>query len=350
MPAVNVERRRAADADELFDLYRDVFGSALTEGSRQRWRWQYLDNPQTGPEGPEIWVAREGDRLLGQYASMPVRLQWAGREVRASWGMDVFLRPEARGKGVGARLFTTWSDQVEVALGLGLTPSSYGLFRKLRYEDVGPVPFFQKVLDPVRVARRRVGDALARPAGALLRLGLWLLHPESGVRESRVGVSPIEEFSADYDGLWERCRDGYAMCARRDRAYLNWKYVACPTRRYALREARRDGVLSGFTVFRHEEYRGLPLGWLIDVFAHPEDHETKDALIASALAELREAGVARVQAFSMNAALAEDLLRRGFLRARSPMQFCVRARIESGSAFRELGRWHVVFGDSDMDR
>ena len=79
---------------------------------------------------------------------MPVRLWWGGREVRSSWGMDVFLRAEARGRGLGARLFTAWSDHVEVALGLGLTPSSYGLFKKLRYHDVGPVPFFQKVLDP----------------------------------------------------------------------------------------------------------------------------------------------------------------------------------------------------------
>ena len=37
-------------------------------------------------------VARDGEVLLGQYASMPVRLHWGGREVRSSWGMDVFLR------------------------------------------------------------------------------------------------------------------------------------------------------------------------------------------------------------------------------------------------------------------
>jgi hypothetical protein len=70
--------------------------------------------------------------------------------------MDVFLAAEARGRGLGAQLFTAWSDHVEVALGLGLTPSSYGLFRKLRYHDVGPVPFFQKVLDARAVARRRL--------------------------------------------------------------------------------------------------------------------------------------------------------------------------------------------------
>jgi GNAT superfamily N-acetyltransferase len=350
MPPVTVERRRAADADELFRLYEEVFGEALTEGSRRRWRWQYLDNPQAGTEGPEIWVARDGDSLLGQYASMPVYLQWGGREVRSSWGMDVFLRPEARGKGVGALLFTTWSDHVDVALGLGLTPSSYGLFKKLRYDDVGPVPFFQSILDPVAIARRRFGDGLARPLGSLFGLGLRLLHPESASSGSRVEVRPVTEFSAECDTLWKRCKGAYAMCARRDQAYLNWKYVACPTRRYDLKEARKDGLLTGFAVSRHEEYRGLRLGWLIDVFADPQDRETKDALIGSLLDSFRAQGVARAQAFSMNAALSADLLRRGFLRASSPMQFCVRARVPSEDVLRDLGRWHVCFGDSDMDR
>ncbi|HLA77025.1 MAG TPA: hypothetical protein VJU18_05530, partial [Vicinamibacteria bacterium] len=68
------------------------------------------------------------------------------------------------------------------------------------------------------------------------------------------------------------------------------------------------------------------------------------------LDDFRAAGVARAQAFSMNRALAGDLRRHGFRAGRSPMQFCVRSRTASGTVFQDLGRWHVVFGDSDMDR
>jgi hypothetical protein len=32
------------------------------------------------------------------------------------------------------------------------------------------------------------------------------------------------------------------------------------------------------------------------------------------------------------------------------MQFCVRARVPSGDALQRPHDWHVVFGDSDMDR
>jgi hypothetical protein len=32
------------------------------------------------------------------------------------------------------------------------------------------------------------------------------------------------------------------------------------------------------------------------------------------------------------------------------MQFCVRTRVDSVDVLADPGRWHVVFGDSDMDR
>src|SRR5687768_17543278 len=191
MTALAIQRRQPEDDEEIFRLYGEVFGAALSESSRRRWRWQYLENPETEAEGPAIWVARDGNRVLGQYASMPVQLQWGGREVRASWGMDVFLRPEARGQGLGARLFTCWSDHVEVALGLGLTPSSYQLFRKLDYHDVGPVPFFRKVLDARAVARRRLGRVLGPPVGLPLRMALRLVQRETAVTASGVEVRMV---------------------------------------------------------------------------------------------------------------------------------------------------------------
>jgi hypothetical protein len=281
---------------------------------------------------------------------MPVRLWWGGREVRSSWGMDVFVDAQARGRGLGAQLFTAWSDHVDVALGLGLTPSSYGLFKKLRYHDVGPVPFFQKVLDAGAVARRRLGRAVGTAAAPLVRLALAVRHPERRRTAGDVVVQPASGFTPEYDALWERARASYAMCVRRDRDYLAWKYARCPHRRYDVLEARRGGELEGFAVSRHEDYRGLRLGWIVDVFADAAHHAARDALLGGVLDAFRAAGVARAQAFAMNGALGEDLRRRGFRRQRSPMQFCVRTRVESDAVLADRGRWHVVFGDSDMDR
>ena len=97
-------------------------------------------------------------------------------------------------------------------------------------------------------------------------------------------------------------------------------------------------------------HRGLHLGWIVDVYADAADSEARSALLAMILDSFRAKGVARAQAFAMGQGLARDLRRAGFVRGKSPMQFCVRARSGVSEAARDLGRWHVVFGDSDMDR
>ncbi|MEO8520490.1 MAG: GNAT family N-acetyltransferase, partial [Acidobacteriota bacterium] len=127
--------RRAVDA-----LYRRVFGHDAAEGSRLRWDWQYHSNPNNPGQEPEIWIAREGTAIVGQYATMPVRLSAAGRELQGSWGMDVMVAPERQRQGLGEVLFRTWDRNVGASLGLGLSASSYRLFQKLRWPDVGPVP------------------------------------------------------------------------------------------------------------------------------------------------------------------------------------------------------------------
>jgi GNAT superfamily N-acetyltransferase len=350
MDAISISRRTPTDEEGILRLYADTFGPSLAAGSRRRWTWQYRENPETRDSGdePEIWVAREGDRVLGQYASMPVALWWQGREVRASWGMDVFVRPEARGKGVGARLFLAWADYVDVALGLGLTPSSYALFHKLGFADVGPVPFFRTWLDPGQVLARRFGRPLGRLLGAGVSLALWFLRHTP--RTGDVKVRAIERFEAEYDELWSRTRASHGMCVCRKAAYLNWKYVRCPHRRYDLWEARREERVVGFAISRHEEYRGLRLGWIVDVYADAGDREARGALLKAILASFQAAGVARAQAFAMSRALARDLRRMGFVGGSSPMQFCVRTRAGMPEVSGDPGGWHVVFGDSDMDR
>ncbi len=347
---MEVVLREAEHDPEMFRLYQEVFGDAATEASRHRWGWQYRQNPAVKTTGPVIWMAREGERLLGQMATMRVGLWFGGRELKASFGNDYFVRLDAQGRGLGILLSNAWSDNEDVALALGLTPSSYPLFKKLGFKDVGPVPFFQKIVDPQAVARRRLGQVPGDLAAPALALGLRLQMGKPPEAPGDVAVTPIADFGAEYDALWERAKASYMMCVRRDAAYLRWKYVLCPHRRYDLREARRRGVLVGYAVSREQDYRGLRLGWIVDLFSDTGDQATKDALIADILRTFLDHGVARAQAYTMNAPLAGDLRRHGFFPDASAVQFCVRQNVDPQGAYEDLGGWNLMFGDGDLDR
>ena len=343
---------RQPDHDEqLFALYAAVFGEERAQASRARWAWQYTYNPLAAT--PAVWAAREagGDgALLGQMASMPVTLWWGDREVRASWGMDFFVRKQAEGRGLGPMLVRTWIDSVDAALAIGLTPPAHALYRRLGFRDVGAVPFFLKVLDHGAVARRRLGKLPGTLVAPLLRVGLALRTGRWSEPRPGVEVRPVSTLGAEHDALWESARGSYAMCVRRDAAYLRWKYLEAPHRQYELLEARRDGAVVGLAVSRHEHYRGLRLGWLIDAFADASDAAARVALVSAVLGRFREAGVARVQAYAMSAALQDTLRQFGFFAGPSTALFCVKTAADAQAPFDDPGRWHVTFGDSDQDR
>jgi len=109
-------------------------------------------------------------------------------------------------------------------------------------------------------------------------------------------------------------------------------------------------VLTGFLVSRHEDYRGLRLGWIVDLFAGSEDRATREALLAAAMNAFFEVGAARVQAFCTHQGLADDLARKGFFKAASPARLLVRVNGVPELNGVGVDAWHVVFGDADADR
>ena len=334
-------------------MYVDVFGQKAADDSRARWRWQYEENPNCPPQGPEIWVAKEGENVLGQYATMPVRLKVLDRILRASWGMDVMVGPNLQRKGVGSRLFLYWDQQVEASLGLGLSVSSYTLFKKLDWEDVGPVPCFTAVVDAGALLKRRFGVA-GQALAPLAKLALWLLFPRRTTRgRDRVEVSTAPaSFGPDYDALWQRVAPAYDFITERNASYLEWKFRKVPHVDYDVFEARKDGALSGYVVMRATERNGVKLALVVDLLAEPDDKETIGALLDQAWSWAREHGAARLQTFTFDRRLQARLASKGFIRTTSPMQFCIRIHSDHVDElfFRDTSRWHVSFGDSDQDR
>jgi GNAT superfamily N-acetyltransferase len=346
--SVEIAPRSATDTDDLFRIYARIFGDQAAAANRFRRAWQYEDNPQS-PQGPVIWVARADTHPLGQIATMPVSLWWGDREVRAAWAIDYFVAPDAEGRGYGVALAKAWMDGVDVALALGLSPASYLICKRLGFRDLGEVPFFRAVLDPGAIVRRRWGGLAGRTAAPLLTAAWRLLRPR--VRLSRdIDVQPAGRIGAEYDALWERARTGFVACVRRDAAYVHWKYRCAPHVRHDILEARRGGELTGFVVSRYDDYRGLRIGWIVDLFAPPADRLTRNALLASVMSAFSQAGVARAQVFCTSAALAADLRRHGFFKGKSAARLCARPNGVSDLPTLRSGDWHIVFGDSDSNR
>jgi GNAT superfamily N-acetyltransferase len=345
----DIERYRPDDKRAVDALYRRVFGHDAAESSRLRWDWQYRRNPNNPGHEPEIWIAREGPAIVGQYATMPVTLSLGEREVQGSWGMDVMVAPERQRQGLGEVLFRTWDRNVGASLGLGLSDSSYKLFQKLRWPDVGPVPCFVKPLTRRALRRPNWPVGLNRLVSAVT---LPLVRVVARTRPLAAEVRLIHRFDDSFTTLWEELAPKFGLAVRRDAPYLNWKFVNAPHVRYSIAALRRDDRNVGYAVYRHyAEPRGR-VTLLVDFLADPDDEQGFLTLLRWVDREARLADSDKIRTFAMHAGFRRALRRSGYFAVKSTMEFVVKVNgvLVDQTFYDNTDNWHITLGDSDQDR
>jgi GNAT superfamily N-acetyltransferase len=346
---MEIDRYRPDDRRAVDALYRRVFGHDAADASRLRWDWQYRRNPNNPGREPEIWIAREGPAIVGQYATMPVRLAVRGREIKGSWGMDVMVAPERQRQGLGELLFRTWDRNVGASLGLGLSEASYRLFQKLRWPDVGPVPCFVKPLTRRAFRRPNWPQPLNRLISAI---AVPIVKIVARTRPLAAEVRLLHRFDDSFTAFWETMAPKFDVAVRRDAAYLNWKFAAAPHVRYCLAALVRDGRIAGYAVYRHlTEPRGR-VTLLVDFLTDPADEAGMSTLLRWVDREARDADSDKIRAFAMHAAFRRVLRRSGYFQVKSTMEFVVKVNdVEMpGDFYDRTDGWHVTLGDSDQDR
>jgi GNAT superfamily N-acetyltransferase len=345
----DINRYKPDDRRAVEALYRRVFGHDAAEASRHRWDWQYRRNPNNPGHEPEIWIAREGPAIVGQYATMPVKLSLKGSEVLGSWGMDVMVAPERQRQGLGEVLFRTWDRNVGASLGLGLSDSSYRLFQKLNWPDVGPVPCLVKPLTR-RAFRRPNWPVPINRLVSALTLPIVLIVART--RPLRAEVRLIQRFDDSFTALWDELAPKFDLAVRRDAAYLNWKYVSAPHVRYSIAVLRRDNRNIGYAVYRHlYEPRGR-VTLIVDFLADPDDEDALGTLLHWIDREARQADSDKIRVFALHAGFRRVLRRSGYFQVKSTMEFVVKINgLDVDPSFYEnTDTWHITLGDSDQDR
>jgi len=345
----DIDRYRPDDRRAVDALYRRVFGTDAADANRLRWDWQYRRNPNNPSENPEIWLAREGPTVIGQYATMPVRLRVRGEEIYASWGMDVMVAPERQRQGLGEVLFRTWDQNVGASLGLGLSESSYRLFKKLLWPDVGPLPCLVKPLTRRALRRTSWPMPLNRLVSAVT---LPLVKVISRTRPLRAQIQVVRRFDTRFTDLWDRLGSKFDLAVRRDAPYLNWKFVEPPHVRYLIVALKRNEDVCGYAVYRHlQEPRGR-VTQLVDFLADPDDEAGFKTLIRWVDREARGADSDKIRTYTIHGSFRRILKRSGYFQVKSSIDFTAKVNaISVPSAFYEdTDGWHVTLGDSDQDR
>ncbi|MCP4092034.1 MAG: GNAT family N-acetyltransferase [Planctomycetes bacterium] len=273
------------DAPAIKNLINKVFKLDRDQAHHD---WKYWDNPSGPPVGTLV-REREGGRCLATGIGHPRRASVDGQDSCAALLCEVASDPDERNGGrlwrevmMGFSTYTNDVDGLHWAFGGQSTDEAIRVGgRWMAYRVIFELVSWEVRLSYRPSLKRHLGEwgswaiPMVAPVLDFLVWKFWKGH------NSGLELAEISDFNSDYDDLWDRYRHKYPVCFFRDAATLNWRYVANPLWKHRIVEARRNGELVGYLVWRETDDNGFMVATVLD-FWHGDDEKVMVALIAEA--------------------------------------------------------------------
>ncbi len=342
------------DRAEQLRLYNACFKKPLDLAGLD---WRYDQNPC----GRAIsFVARApGAEAVSGYACNP-RVAASRGEHAACIGEtgDVMTHPEWRKRGIFSDLDRAAMAEAKrqgwpLVFGLPNRRSAH-IFLELGWEKVGTLRTWSAVLRndaPARAERAKEGRLAGWTAGFAARRARKLRGAAARAAAGHTLV-PIEScFPAAVGELSRAVESQFAFMIRRDKGYLDWRFLKSPSRLHRAFEVRdASGAFAGYCVVQLPR-AGSAVGYLVDVLAR--DEKSLCAAIGGGIDALERSGAAIVQATAVDGSWWQArLVAHGFVAPRKQnfLTIIVHAHAPDHPlvrAAREPRTWYFTDGDRD---
>lgn len=320
-----------AEGSRLIALKEAVYGKLV---DRAAFEWQYFDHPRSADF--RVFVVEEGGQLIASTTRMPASIRLAGTDVPAYFNIDSMVHPAHRRRGCMRDLYKYARAAIEgdpIFFSKGSSAQIYPLLVSIGHHPVAPNT-----------------TLVSHPSAARWLLSRLHLAPtgqpkDPGVVRGFDDFLPIDRFGADFDELFGRVSQRLTAVFVRDAAYMNWRYVDIPHRRYFRYAKMAAGRMSGVVVASLEGSHANIVDLLWDQ-AQPGEPERTVRFVQALCDEHR---AVRVTCFATHPHLREALLRAGFVDRGETPRFSTFVPPPREALFHEARSLHVVDGDGDTE-
>ena len=220
----NLHYRSYCTGDEvrILELFQRSFARKLGD---QIWNWRFRDNP-TGPGVIELcW---DGDVLAGHYAVTSFETRINGQDYHSGLSGTTMTHPDYRGRGLFPILAkNTYARMVKKSMamvwGFPNTLSHRGFVKDLGWKDIYEIPYFRLHVPSFNLPHLPVGKG---------------------------SITQIHDFNERFDLLWDAVKDRYAIMTKRNRRYLQWRYLQNPSEKYRIIALIDCNRLLGYAVYK----------------------------------------------------------------------------------------------------
>lgn len=330
-------------------LLSTCLGPQAMQLDERLWRWQYSENPCANGGVPVALFADEPE-ALGVLGRIPLRLATPSGELDAAWGIDVFVAPEFHNAGIGGLLIEDWDAASSVSLSLGVTDMALAVFLASGRTHVGDVPVYKRLLAWDELVQPRLGDGLMGLVAEKLGAAWGSRALDAAAHAPGLAWQAVATVGPEFDALWQRAAASLGIAARRDRAWVDWRFKRYPGEAFELFAVRRGADLAGWVAIALGQRGERLIGYVADVL-WASDRAALAFALAMATYELEARGADVVECLASHPALGRELRRLGYWKrpTKTRLLFKVnRPEVAAALAGAErLARWHVTFADSD---
>lgn len=342
----------ARDREGILMLREAVFAVEDPEKRDPRfWSWEFMESPEGKAR---LFVAEDGDRIVGHYAVIPQDFAFLDERVKGSIVVDVMTHPDYRFQGmfkmIGRYSLRQAADGIVFATGYPIRKEVMPGHLSIGWMEQLKIPVMVRPLSWQAIARR-----FRLPFDGLLELGAspWRALRRWTAPALLSGESVRDLSAADAEALARVAATGMppqTIHRVRSAALFRWRYFDSPCWTYHVVGAYRGDDLRAYVVTRHAMLLDTPSLAVVDLGAAPDADRELGVLLHRAVADATAAGLALAGAMITRGNRYHRALRRAGFHP-GPHRFSLILYALQGAFHARLSdrdnNWFLTWGDTD---
>ena len=289
MSRTNLVRKfRKEDKEAMISMFEEVWTKELADNLRRTWEWKFENNPHDPPEGNKTLVLEQNGRIIGMYGFLSGSIKIKGKIYPVIMAIDFAVHPENRGGGV--RLMNYVKKNYDaIKFGVVTVGRPYEFYVKMGFPDFFQVSLFKKILNPKSFFQKKLKNkAVVLLIAFFFRsVTLFLSLFRTRPTDKDISTSEISSFDDRFDEFWNEASETHDISMVRDKNFLNWRFIDCPTREYTMFAAEKKEKILGYIVLRHKTEDKKIYGTVVDIFTKKNDKKVQQILISQAIAHFK---------------------------------------------------------------
>lgn len=266
------------DGDDISPLFNNIYG---TKRDEKDWKWQYELNPQ----GESIrTVSVTDNKLVGHSGMSSMDIVVGGKIKKAALSLDSIVDEEFRRQGIFKNILLenfniAQREGYEFITGFPTLDAIGTLIdEEISMDDITEIPFFINLYKMDNFLHGIVKiKALAKILSYPAILFTKFVYREKRIKlDRKYNIEEIDDFSEDFDILWNKVRSKDEIMTARTSKFLNWRIKEHPRTDYITYGAYENEELLGYIVLKMEERKvrknsKLKVGTIIDLIGLDDD-------------------------------------------------------------------------------